>query len=138
MQLFEIVIGRKDQNDFQIKHTTVSSKHAILYGRGKDLYITDLQSTNGTFFKEDDSWVRIENDKAVDLGSEILFGGSEPVFVFDILYSCLDTINKHDYFKNLVDNYKEQDIEKSAIYRRCMNCAEVFNIKLKICPECRR
>lgn len=44
-----ITIGRSDDNDIQIKDSTVSSQHAKIVTYYEASYIEDLGSTNGTF-----------------------------------------------------------------------------------------
>jgi len=46
-----ITIGRSDDNDIQIKDSTVSSHHAKIVTYYEASYIEDLGSTNGTFVK---------------------------------------------------------------------------------------
>ncbi len=43
-------IGRSDENDFVLPDNSVSSRHADLVLKDGSLEITDLGSTNGTFF----------------------------------------------------------------------------------------
>jgi ABC-type multidrug transport system ATPase subunit/pSer/pThr/pTyr-binding forkhead associated (FHA) protein len=44
-------IGRTPDNDIQISHAQVSSKHALLHKVGTDLFIEDRGSQNGTFVR---------------------------------------------------------------------------------------
>jgi ABC transport system ATP-binding/permease protein len=44
-------IGRTPDNDIQIDHAQVSSRHAMLHKLGDQLYIEDRGSANGTFVK---------------------------------------------------------------------------------------
>lgn len=47
-----MTIGRKDTNDIVIENRTVSSNHAALSFEGGLFYITDNNSTNGTFIND--------------------------------------------------------------------------------------
>jgi hypothetical protein len=47
-----ITIGRKETNDIVIENRTVSSNHAALSFEGGLFYITDNNSTNGTFIND--------------------------------------------------------------------------------------
>jgi len=42
-------VGRVEDNAFQIPETSVSSHHAELHLRSNDVFVKDLNSTNGTF-----------------------------------------------------------------------------------------
>src|SRR5271167_2408006 len=42
-------IGRVEDNTFQIADTSISSHHCEVHLRGSDIFIRDLNSTNGTF-----------------------------------------------------------------------------------------
>ena len=44
-------IGRTEDNDIQIPHAQVSSKHAILHRRGSQLFLEDRGSANGTYVR---------------------------------------------------------------------------------------
>jgi pSer/pThr/pTyr-binding forkhead associated (FHA) protein len=42
-------IGRKPQNDIQIDNLAISGEHAVLTMIGNDVFLEDMNSTNGTF-----------------------------------------------------------------------------------------
>ncbi|MGA2864680.1 MAG: FHA domain-containing protein [Verrucomicrobiota bacterium] len=44
-------LGRSEENDFPIEHSTVSSSHCQIIVTGRDALIQDLGSTNGTFLE---------------------------------------------------------------------------------------
>jgi pSer/pThr/pTyr-binding forkhead associated (FHA) protein len=44
-------IGRLEDNSFQIPEPSVSSHHCEISLRGKDVFVKDLNSTNGTFIE---------------------------------------------------------------------------------------
>lgn len=44
-----VTVGRLDFNEVVIPHPSISSIHARVYQNGKQIYIEDLQSTNGTY-----------------------------------------------------------------------------------------
>ena len=44
-------VGRSSANDFQIEHPTISATHCELSIDDGELVISDLESTNGTFFR---------------------------------------------------------------------------------------
>jgi pSer/pThr/pTyr-binding forkhead associated (FHA) protein len=44
-------IGRTPENDIQVNHAQVSSKHAFLHKQGDQLFVEDRGSANGTFVR---------------------------------------------------------------------------------------
>lgn len=58
LQTDRTTIGRVEDNTFQIADPSVSSHHCEVHLRGSDIFIRDLNSTNGTF---------INNDKITEL-----------------------------------------------------------------------
>ena len=49
LKLEKTTVGRVEDNTFQIAEASVSSHHCEIIQRGTDVYIRDLNSTNGTF-----------------------------------------------------------------------------------------
>jgi pSer/pThr/pTyr-binding forkhead associated (FHA) protein len=45
-------VGRVEDNTFQIADASVSSHHCEIHLRGNEIYIRDLNSTNGTFIND--------------------------------------------------------------------------------------
>mmetsp|Transcript_13903 Transcript_13903/g.39360 ORF Transcript_13903/g.39360 Transcript_13903/m.39360 type:complete len:84 (-) Transcript_13903:349-600(-) len=68
--MFEI--GRDEPADILLRVATVSGRHALLKVGNRQVAITDLGSTNGTFI----DGVQLEHMAATELpiGSEIVFG----------------------------------------------------------------
>lgn len=80
----EIRIGRKADNDIRIDEISVSGHHAIIesipnaYLEGTvDYYITDSDSTNGTFVNE----IRIEERQRLNSHDVVRIGWNEFRFV---------------------------------------------------------
>src|SRR5690348_3503666 len=44
-------LGRSPANDFQIEHPTVSARHCEIVLEDGEVIISDLESTNGTYFR---------------------------------------------------------------------------------------
>ncbi|NBO65703.1 MAG: FHA domain-containing protein, partial [Acidobacteria bacterium] len=65
----EICVGRTLNNEFVIKHESVSKRHARIVNRQDDYLLSDLGSSNGTFVEGR----RITEIKLVD-GYEVRFG----------------------------------------------------------------
>jgi diguanylate cyclase (GGDEF)-like protein len=78
-----VLIGRGDENDVQINDASVSRKHAKVFKHGKDYFIKDLRSQNGTWIdgnivKAGDKF-RVKEGEPVALGNVILsFGRKSP------------------------------------------------------------
>jgi pSer/pThr/pTyr-binding forkhead associated (FHA) protein len=53
LQTDRTTIGRVEDNTFQIADPSVSSHHCEIHLRGSDIFIRDLNSTNGTFINND-------------------------------------------------------------------------------------
>jgi|GEM_PF-2731257 len=61
-----ISIGRTNDNDVPLKSPIVSKKHAIIFRRGLEYYLKDLESNNGTHLNQ----VRLEPGSEVVLKNE--------------------------------------------------------------------
>lgn len=68
----EITIGRQESNDICLAEQTVTGKHAVIHIKGKEISISDLGSTNGTFVNGE----RIRN-KQLQHGDKIRLGKVE-------------------------------------------------------------
>ncbi len=53
LQTDRTTIGRVEDNTFQIADPSVSSHHCEVHLRGSDIFIRDLNSTNGTYINND-------------------------------------------------------------------------------------
>ena len=53
LQTDRTTIGRVEDNTFQIADPSVSSHHCEVHLRGSEIFIRDLNSTNGTFINND-------------------------------------------------------------------------------------
>lgn len=53
LQTDRTTIGRVEDNTFQIADPSVSSHHCEVHLRGSDIFIRDLNSTNGSFINND-------------------------------------------------------------------------------------
>ncbi len=67
----KLLIGRERGNDFVIDSPYASGYHAQIEQCGKDLYIEDLESTNGTYV----NGKRIPKKRLLKPGDSILIGG---------------------------------------------------------------
>jgi diguanylate cyclase (GGDEF)-like protein len=69
-----LVIGRGDETDIQLKHITVSRRHAQIRTEYDGHYVTDLESTNGTLVNDQVVTGRqlLRNGDYVRIGSFIL------------------------------------------------------------------
>lgn len=49
-----IRLGRHSQNDIIIKHNNISRHHCSISYSGEDVFLCDLDSEEGTYYKADD------------------------------------------------------------------------------------
>ncbi len=62
-------IGRKPQNDIQIDNLAISGEHAVLALVGNDIFLEDMNSTNGTFVNGQQVKKHLlQNGDAIELG----------------------------------------------------------------------
>lgn len=73
----QISIGRDSSNDISINNQLCSRKHAVIQKIKNGFFISDLNSTNGTFINgnkiKPDQWVRLSRGDVITVGkSEIV------------------------------------------------------------------
>lgn len=66
-----VYIGRAPTNDLVLTDGKVSSRHAVVFARGTDLRVEDLNSKNGTFVNEQ----KIEGQHPLSDGDRLRLGG---------------------------------------------------------------
>ena len=72
-------IGRVEDNTFQIADPSVSSHHCEVHLRGSEIFIRDLNSTNGTYLNEE----LLETPRPLHPGDRVRIGDSEFAFEAD-------------------------------------------------------
>ena len=65
-----MLVGRREGSDLWLACTSVSGVHAELKEKGDQLWIQDLESTNGTFV----NGIRIDDSRKLDSGDIVQFG----------------------------------------------------------------
>lgn len=70
------IIGRKPGCDYVLEDPSVSRHHANLFQTGIEMWITDENSTNGTFIFRLGEWVQTEHTP-VEIGDRLRFGDCE-------------------------------------------------------------
>lgn len=80
--LDEFTIGRDPENEILVNDPHVSAQHARLKVEGEDLYLTDLDSTNGTYINGD-----------LIKGKQKLFPGDE-IIIGDVLFEVMGWENE--------------------------------------------
>jgi VWFA-related protein len=75
-----LVIGRSQESDLVVDHTTVSRQHATIKLERERFYLCDMGSTNGTFVGEQ----RIREPVALEDGMTVRFG--EMTFIFKVIH----------------------------------------------------
>jgi pSer/pThr/pTyr-binding forkhead associated (FHA) protein len=66
----EVVIGRAEECDFQLKEEVISSQHARLFYRSSQWWVEDLHSTNGTYLNDE----RVDTPTVIIKGDELRIG----------------------------------------------------------------
>ena len=66
-------IGRRRSNDLVLSDNTVSGQHCIILTEGEDIYIQDLDSTNGTLL----NGKRIHEKTVLQRGDKLMLGKQE-------------------------------------------------------------
>ena len=64
--------------DYVIKEETVSRFHGKFVKRGEEIYLTDLNSTNGT--RVNDRVLEVQEQLKLEEGDRVLFADAEYVF----------------------------------------------------------
>lgn len=69
----DITIGRSDENSIVLSEPFVSGKHAKLFIKNNDLYIEDLNSTNGVYVDDEkiDGKMKLLPDDEIKIGSVV-------------------------------------------------------------------
>jgi two-component system cell cycle response regulator len=67
-----LTIGRDDGNSIMVDMDNVSRRHAKVFGRGKDHFVKDLNSTNGTYLNEEE----VRGEMPLRSGDFIKIGGA--------------------------------------------------------------
>ena len=67
------MFGRSDGADIRVEDPFASSSHARIYGRGGDMYLEDMGSTNGTYL----NGRKVKSAERLDVGDKIRIGDSE-------------------------------------------------------------
>lgn len=69
----EVTIGRSDENSIVLSEPFVSGKHAKLFIKNNDLFIEDLNSTNGVFIDDEriEGKIKLLPDDEIKIGSVI-------------------------------------------------------------------
>lgn len=66
----EVLIGRDNECDFQVKDESVSAHHARLIYRSSQWWVEDLESTNGTYLNDE----KVETPTVIIKGDELRIG----------------------------------------------------------------
>ena len=69
----EVTIGRKEDNSLILSEPFASGHHAKLYVKNNNLFIQDLNSTNGTFVNDErvEDKIKLDTDDRIKIGSAI-------------------------------------------------------------------
>lgn len=68
-----IIIGRQDTSDIVIPNNKyISRTHCSITFNGETIYLTDLDSTNGTFVTVDGIWTKISDTVEIVVGEQFM------------------------------------------------------------------
>ena len=79
------IIGRN--GDIQLDDTSISKKHAEIQIRGNEIYLRDLESTNGTYLVKNNRLIRFF-EGYVQYSQQVVFG--EKVYLISTLLDMVD------------------------------------------------
>jgi diguanylate cyclase (GGDEF)-like protein len=130
------LIGRGPKNDIQIDESSVSRKHAKIFGDGGKYFIEDLRSKNGT-------WI---NGNAVESGEKVELQEGIPIALGNILISlgkrCPSDCVPNQYSMNLSylgDEVKKDHLREDRrarnrenlelVYRLCLTLMQSLDVK---------
>ncbi len=69
----EVIVGRDETCDVQIRSTTISREHCAIEREGEDFILRDLGSSGGTFLDGDKvERVRLEDGMEIHVGPAVL------------------------------------------------------------------
>lgn len=68
-------IGKKNNNDLIINNEYISHNHVIIYTRNNEIWIEDLESTNGTLLNENPLKIPVilKDMDIIDIGGSVVF-----------------------------------------------------------------
>jgi pSer/pThr/pTyr-binding forkhead associated (FHA) protein len=83
-------LGRRPYNDIVIDNLAVSGEHASLQMSGNEVFLEDLNSTNGTYLNgKAIKKQQLQNGDAIEIGKyKIKFVGDEAADNFDKTHDC--------------------------------------------------
>jgi pSer/pThr/pTyr-binding forkhead associated (FHA) protein len=83
-------LGRRPYNDIVIDNLAVSGEHASLQMSGNEVFLEDLNSTNGTYLNgKAIKKQQLQNGDAIEIGKyKIKFVGDEAADNFDKTHGC--------------------------------------------------
>lgn len=121
-------IGRDPSNEITINEASISRLHADLIYSNKDIQIRDLDSSNGTFLKKGDSFIKITNE-LVEKNDVLRFGKSKKEYLVGKLLEVQGA-------EILVKQGGGILTEESQKLIRCPHCAEVLSGNNIVCTKC--
>lgn len=131
------VIGRSSKSDIQIDQESISRAHAKLSGKGRNILIADLGSTNGTFVNDDsvEGSYQLRNGDLIKIGRTIfkfIAGGNIEAAYHDEIYR-LTTVDglTQVYNRRYFEETLEREIARCARYDRSLSLLMVDADKFK-------
>lgn len=121
------IVGRSSKADIQIDQESISRNHAKLTGKGKQLHIEDMGSTNGTYVNDEQikGQYQLRNGDLIKIGRTIfkfIAGGNIEAAYHDEVYRLttvdgLTQVFNRRYFEETL----EREIARSVRYERALS-----------------
>ena len=109
LKVDKTTVGRLEDNTFQIAEPSVSSHHCEVIQRGNDIFIKDLNSTNGTFINGE----KIA-EAALKPGQILRLGKVEMRLETGTATTAATVAAKKPLEKTMVIGIQAQDLDKGA------------------------
>jgi diguanylate cyclase (GGDEF)-like protein len=132
------VVGRSSKADIQIDQESISRNHAKLSGKGRQLTIEDLGSTNGTYVNDEQiaGQYQLRNGDLIKIGRTIfkfIAGGNIEAAYHDEVYRLttvdgLTQVFNRRYFEETL----EREIARSVRYERALSLVMVDADRFKV------
>jgi pSer/pThr/pTyr-binding forkhead associated (FHA) protein len=91
------IIGRHEQADLKITNPQVSVYHCSIVIRGNEVWVRDMDSTNGTFINDE----RVKGEERLGIGDRLQVGPA----VFEIIQEATGVIPEENH-----DNYSSTQL----------------------------
>lgn len=124
----KVFLGRKNFGKEVLRDEHISKSHCSIEIKGNDIFVEDVGSFNGTFYKKTDEEHRVSDKQKLE-DNELLFLGKES-FLIGFVY---EDIIKNAIKENNLEGQTSPANEKCFI---CPNCGREYIKKPEYCRSC--